>query len=166
MEFMPSNNSNNWKHIVLRAFGRAWFAGSAVALPAFVFFAFMDGDNPLYSDDPYIAGLLCGMVAAIFAVLYSIIERIPKIARYKGFFCGMLLLIWCSIFFIGDLMTPNSECPGVGILIATFSFISGVAAWILCKLRLPRWFILLVSSGGVLLLIMYGVVCFRMAQRY
>ena len=124
----------------------------------------MDGDNPLRSDDSYLAGFFAGMVAAIFALLYSTIEKIPKIASLKELFYGLFLFIWCLFF--STISPNNSEIAGITTFIAICSLVVGIAVWILCKLRLPRWLMLLVSSTGVLLLIMYAIVCFRMAQRH
>ena len=39
---------------------RSWLAFSTLAVVGFVVFLFLDGDDPLRSDDPYIVGLFLG----------------------------------------------------------------------------------------------------------
>lgn len=161
---MTASGAGGWMNIVQAALGRAWLAASAVAVLGGAAFIAIDHDNPLDSDDPYVIGLFLGCVAGALAALYSIAERIPAFARHKDLCSGAALLVWCSFWFLTDLW--DGEAPGYGRIIGLGSFLAGATAWVLCRARPTRRVALVISSGGVLFLVMYGVVCVRMAARF
>jgi hypothetical protein len=146
---------------------RSWLVFSALAVLGFVVFLFLDGDNPLQSDDPYLVGFFFGTVAACFAILFTVMESIAQRVRritVRDLVYSVVLAGWCLLLLAGS--RGGGEGEGILVFSASASFVSGLLTYPLCRYNPPRVVVIVVSCMGVLLFAMYGVVCVRMAQRF
>jgi len=160
-------NAKNFGHFLGISVLRAWLAFSALGVLGFVFFWFMDRDNPLRSDDPYVVGFAFGIVAACCAIVYTVTERIAqRVGRtqLRDSVYAILLAAWCLLLWAGS--RGGGEGSGVLAFSAAASLVIGLLTYPLCRYKSPRVLVTIMSCTAVLLLAMYCVVCIRMAQRY
>lgn len=145
---------------------RAWLAFSALGSLGFAAFLYMDGDHPLQSDDPYIAGFTFGGIAAGLAIVYTVAETIAKrVGRmqirdvgYAAPLAAWILLLWAG-------SCAGGEGAEIGAYAAVASLIIGVLTYPLCRFRMPQALTVIVACLGVVLVAMYCVVYHRMAAR-
>ena len=62
---------------------RGWLVFSVLAAIGFVLWLIMDRDDPLHSDDPYLAGLFVGIVGACLSSVYTVMESIAQRFRRR-----------------------------------------------------------------------------------
>ncbi len=145
---------------------RAWVAFSALAIVGFAVFLRIDGDDPLESDDPYLLGFVFGGIAAGSAGVYTVAEGIARRAGrlwLRDLIYGAVLAAWCLFLWIGS--RGGGEGAGILAYAVVASLIVGVLVYPLCRFRLPWLLIAVLSCASAGLLVMYCVVCERMAQR-
>ena len=144
---------------------RAWLASSAFAILGFAVNWFIDGDDPLQSDDPYIVGFVFAIVAACFAIVYTVTETIAqRVSRIqsRGFLYGILLVAWCLLLLAGSCR--GGEAAPALEFAAAASLVIGLLTYPLCRYRWPGALVAIMSCMGVLLIVMYCVVWIRRAQ--
>jgi hypothetical protein len=143
---------------------RAWLAFSALAIIGASTFLIIDRDDPLRSDDPYLAGIFLGIVAACATAVYSVAEKIGQHFGREGLrdrvYVGALTA-WCLFWWLCSFAGGN----GIGAIYSAVSLGSGSLTWPLCRFALPGTVVAAISCGGALLLAMYCVVAVRMALR-
>ncbi len=156
----------NWKNIRQLAGTsalRGWLAFCTLAAIGFVWFWFIDHDNPLQSDDPYLVGFFFGISAACLAIIYTVAESIGRRVGWtqlKDFVYAVLLAAWCLLLWAGSLGGGEGACILSAASVA--SLVIGLLTYPLCRFDAPRVLLVIMSCMGVLLLTMYCVVCVRM----
>jgi hypothetical protein len=148
---------------------RAVVAFSALAVHWAIVFVFIDGDNPLRSDDPYLVGFVCGAIAAVAATVYTIAEDVGKLTHhrihrdllYAGTVTGWCLSLWT----VWAATRPRGEGSELLRYLALASLVTGLLVWPLCRFRLPIALIAAIVLAGVLLVMMYFLVVTRMFGR-
>jgi hypothetical protein len=142
---------------------KAWLVFSLTAVVGAVLFIFLDGDNPLRSDDPYIAGNLFGGVAAVLAVFHVLVWESTGKRRVAHVASAVLLSLWCGFLFVSSL-TP-SEGSGILKYLSVTSLAAGMLAWPLVNFELGRKWEIAISCLGVLFWLGYVQVAIHMANR-
>lgn len=142
---------------------RAWLAFSVLAIVGFTVFLFIDRDDPLRSDDPYLVGFIFGMVAAGLAAVYTAIEIFAQrlnLRHLSGFTYSVVLAGWCALMWA--LSRRGGEGAELFVYFAVASLGIGLLTYPLCRFRIPRTFAVIISGMGGLIVIMYCFVSLRM----
>ncbi len=146
---------------------RAWLAFCVVAIIGFTLFLFVDGDDPLRSDDPYLVGFTVGIAASCLAVIYTALEgiarRIGHIRLGRSAY-ALLLAAWCLSLWAASF--AGGEAADVLAYAASASLVVGLVTFLLCRFDAPRVLTIAMSCFGILLLAMYCVVSVRMELRF
>ena len=144
---------------------RAWLVFSALAVLGFAVLLFIDRDDPLRSDAPYLVGFFVGAVGACWAIVYTAVENIAQqVGRMRLLVYAIVLAAWCLLLWAGS--RAGGEGGDLLNCAAIASLVIGLLTYCLCRFSLPRVLVVIISCAGLLLLAMYCAVCVVMAQRF
>ena len=140
---------------------RSWLGFCAVTFLAWAGFLVIDRDNPLRSDDPYVAGFLCGGFAAAMGVVYSLVEKACASRVCVSIVYFAMLASWSMLLVALSAQAP--EGAEIGRFVAVAHLLSGAISWPLFAFRIPRSMVKFISGTGLVVFAMYCVVALRMA---
>lgn len=154
---MASLNDSSLLYKVGRGALRIWIAFSISSFSLTVVFSILEGDNPLRSDDPYIAGFIAGVTTAFSSMCWVVADwlnasRFRQHVAYIGPLGAMVvsLVLW-------DNAWPPIEAQGLPTIMAVIIACGGVVAYPFHLLKPGRIWPALVSSLGVLFV--FGYLC-------
>jgi hypothetical protein len=145
---------------------RSWLIFVITAIIAGIAIMIAEGDNPLDSDDPYLAGFLIGGTAAAVMFLSTLFGGTSN--RAANYWFSAILLLWCAFLLIVEMLN-DGEGDGITGMIAAASFVIGSVGWILvgalAKIHYPKPAVIILTIAGIGLFALYGLACLKMTQR-
>jgi hypothetical protein len=145
------------KKITIEAIKKMWIVFSLVFVTAVIISSLLGDDSLLTTDDPYIIALILSLPCIGLALVYAIADNFkPKWLKHLLTVCYLVLwvLYWVRI----DRLNQDTEAAGIATCIAAGSLITGIIGWIICLIRFPKWFFVVVSIACVFFLINYAVI--------
>lgn len=143
-----------------KALGQGWLVYCVIAPIGVIFFAFLDSDSLLRSDDPYIAGNFFGCVAAVLAVIHTAVEDMTDEPRLAHWCSAGALIVWSGLLLAYSLLPP--EGSGYARFLGIGSAIAGALAWPLFRRSYTKPVRIALSALGALLLTMWLVITPRL----
>lgn len=155
-------NQPTLKNLVRLSVARVWFTFSAIEVVAFICASIVYLDHPLRSDDSYVAGTALGFLAACFAVLCVVLEQIARRFVWRSqvspIVYASVVGLWCLYLLALGLIGTEGEGAGLSRLLSIVSVVVGGVTYALCRVKLPRIVVRVVSwCGGIVLVMHVGV---------
>ena len=155
-----------YRVLLASVFVRGWIAFVLVALLGGGAWIVLDGDNPLESDDPYIAGFASGLFAALAALVYTLLEKLCAGRKTASALYTGLLLAWCAFLLALERVFSGLEGAALYPYVSAASLLSGLFACVTFQWR-PHWrTVAILSIVGAAMFVMYGVAVSRMAAEW
>jgi hypothetical protein len=153
-----------YKQLISLTLVRAWVAFVIIGVLAGIAVLALDGDDPLRSDDPYVAGFACGVFAAVMALVFTVAERVCKSRWSASAWYFALLGLWCLFLFWCAWEFAGTEGAKAYPYVAGGSVIIGVISWpLFFWRRLPLAVVLAASLIGLIAFAMFAIVVVRRA---
>ena len=142
---------------------QGWVVFWIAALAAGVIALIVDHEKAFRSDDPFLLGLIVGIVPGVMATIFTGLRQWTGKQWAAHGICAAMLLAWCGLLFVGSLVP--GEGSAVCGLAAAASAILGLLPWPLYALAYPKWLKFAVTTaGGVFLATWLAVAMHMMAS--
>jgi hypothetical protein len=159
------NARRPFKISLLSVVRRAWIAFSLTSFAMAVGSLIIDYDNPLRSDDPYLAGGIAGLFASVFASLLAMAQELGASAAKKYSIYSISLVTPVLLLLAIDAFAPPYEGQGIPSVLAAVVGMAGIAAFFMQFISESRPTILVCSIPGALYFLGYGIASAWMLSR-
>ena len=149
------NDSRRWFR---NAIARVWSAFAITAVVIGLFDAWWGHDHLLRSDDPYLVGFACGVLAAGMGLAYSIADWLVQKPLVACAWCYASLAGWVAFLLI--LSLEGGEGGPYLELIAEVSAVTGILITPVLVRPPGKWVIAAASVAVITGMVMYYLVWF------
>jgi hypothetical protein len=147
------------REFVWTSMWRAWIAFAALTVFGFVMTLLLAFENPLRSDDPYLNGVMPGLLVAAMSLVYSITEALSASRWWGTFWYGLALCLWAG--FVLAMTHGSNEGEDMGKAVACISLAAGAMGWPLFAFRMPRKLAAVLTISTLLILMLYSLLMLR-----